>query len=133
MVARDAVRQAVAVFGVDEGLAVKLLDQLHDAGLAVDLAVDRCDLKNVAPNVFQLGALPVVAQHLLRDAVLAGHMLVPEGVAFAVVAHRGIAAHLCSPQQPHDRKDRAVLRHFPFDLFSGHSRSAFVMLYIKTL
>ena len=57
------------VFGVNEGLAVQLLDQLHDTGNAVDLAVDGGDLKDLAAHVFQLGALAVILQHLPGDAV----------------------------------------------------------------
>ena len=72
VVARDAVYQAVPVFGVNEGLAVQLLDQLHDTGNAVDLAVDGGDLKDLAAHVFQLGALAVILQHLPGDAVPAG-------------------------------------------------------------
>ena len=72
VVARDAVYQAVPVFGVNEGLAVQLLDQLHDTGNAVDLAVDGGDLKDFAAHVFQLGALAVILQHLPGDAVPAG-------------------------------------------------------------
>ncbi len=37
-----------------------------------------------------------------------------------------LAADLRSIQQPHHSKDGAVLGHFRFDLFSGHSASAFV-------
>ncbi len=75
VVARDAVYQAVPVFGVNEGLAVQLLDQLHDTGNAVDLAVDGGDLKDLAAHVFQLGALAVILQHLPGDAVPAGGVL----------------------------------------------------------
>ena len=129
VVARDAVHQAVPVFGVNEGLAVQLLDQLHDTGNAVDLAVDGGDLKDFAAHVFQLGALAVILQHLPGDAVPAGGVFAPIAVAAATAATAVdglLAADLRSIQQPHHSKDGAVLGHFRFDLFSGHSASAFV-------
>ena len=125
MVARDAVYQAVPVFGVNEGLAVQFLDQLHDTGSAVDLAVDGGDLKDFAAHVFQLGALVVILQHLPGDAVPAGGVA-PIAVAAATAVDGLLAADLRSIQQPHHSKDGAVLGHFRFDLFSGHSASAFV-------
>lgn len=126
VVARDAVYQAVPVFGVNEGLAVQLLDQLHDTGNAVDLAVDGGDLKDLAAHVFQLGALAVILQHLPGDAVPAGGVFAPIAVAAAKAVDGLLAADLRSIQQPHHSKDGAVLGHFRFDLFSGHSASAFV-------
>ena len=128
VVAGHAVHQAVAVFGVDKGLAVQLLDQLHHAGLAVHLTVDRRDLKDLAAHVFQFGALGVVAQDLRRDTVLALGVLLPKVVAFAVVAEGLVTADLRSLQQAHDRKNRAELGHFLFDLFSGHILPPFVDL-----
>ena len=126
MVARDAVHQAVPVFGVNEGLAVQLLDQLHDTGNAVDLAVDGGDLKDFAAHVFQLGALAVILQHLPGDAVPAGGVFAPIAVAAAKAVDGLLTADLRSIQQPHHSKDGAVLGHFRFDLFSGHNASAFV-------
>ena len=126
VVAGHAAHQPVAVFGVDEIVAVQRLDQLQHAGRAVHLAVDRCDLIQIAAHIFQLGALGVVLHHLTGDAVLAGVILVPDFMAGAVPLHRGIAAHRHRVQQPHDRKNRAVLHHFLFDLVSGHSLAAFV-------
>ena len=126
VVARDAVYQAVPAFGVNEGLAVQLLDQLHDTGNAVDLAVDGGDLKDLAARVFQLGALAVILQHLPGDAGPAGGVFAPIAVAAATAVDGLLAADLRSIQQPHHSKDVAVLGHFRFDLFSGHNASAFV-------
>ncbi|MCO7111435.1 hypothetical protein NIA69_23010 [Gemmiger formicilis] len=50
----------------------------------------------------------------------------PIAVAAAKAVDGLLAADLRSIQQPHHSKDGAVLGHFRFDLFSGHSASAFV-------
>ena len=126
VVAGHAAHQLVAVFGVDEIVAVQRLDQFQHTGRAVHLAVDRCDLIQIAAHIFQLGALGMILHHLTGDAVLAGGILMPEFMAGAMPLHRGAAAHLPCVQQPHDRKNRAVLHHFLFDLVSGHSFAAFV-------
>ena len=133
VVAGERAEQCLGVIGFDDGIAVHPLQQFQHIGGSVHLHILGRHLHDVRREIFQLGALAVILQNLPGNAVLAGGVLLPIGIALAVFVDVTAAAHLLCVQQSHNGKNCAVLGHFLFDLFSGHSCSAFDVLYIRTL